>query len=167
MVANDEMQSERATRRDATRRCLPSHLSHTPIKYPRQINCCLYRDFVLEAASPIPGSDPGEETPRMDRLAAAYHASVYVETYAPLPVDNSHQSLGGSVSGLGASPWALFKLNLWRCVLQMSRDKATLGLWAAVSALIGAMLGVLYWQQVKKGVGGGGVKWVGSVGSVH
>lgn len=129
---------------------LPS-LSQTPTPTPTlpKPNKTNHRDFVLEAVSPTPGSDLGEETPRMDRLAAAYHGSG-MQTLSPLPVDNAHQSLlGGSVSGVGASPWALFQLNLWRCALQLGRDKATLGLWAAVSALIGAMLGVLYWQQVQ------------------
>lgn len=82
----------------------------------------------------------------MDLLAAAYDASP-MRIPDPLPVENRHKTLG-SVRGLAASPWVLFKLNLWRCALQMGRDKATLALWAAVSSLIGALLGVLYWQQV-------------------
>ena len=114
--------------------------------YPNAKTHKKHRDFVLEAASPTPGTDPGDEAPRMDLLAAAFDASP-MKVSNPLPVDNAHHALG-SVRGLGASPWVLFKLNLWRCALQMARDKATLGLWAAVSALIGALLGILYWQQV-------------------
>lgn len=75
-------------------------------------------DFVLEAASaPSPEEGEGEETSHLDALAAAYDASpMHVRT--PLAVDNAHQSLGG-VQGLAASPWVLFKLNLWRCSLQV------------------------------------------------
>jgi hypothetical protein len=87
----------------------------------------------------------------MDALAAAYDASSMKVT-DPLPVDNRHKALG-AVTGLAASPWVLFSLNLWRCGLQLGRDKATLGLWAAVSALIGVLLGILYWQQVRGGCG--------------
>ncbi len=117
-----------------------------------------HRDFVLEAASATPGAEPGEETARMDALASAYVTSAMRVT-DPLPVDNRHRALA-SVTGRAASPWALFRLNLWRCGLQLGRDRATLGLWAAVSALIGALLGILYWQQVRaylRGWVGGGV----------
>ena len=41
----------------------------------------------------------------------------------------------------------LFKLNAWRAMLQLRRDKVTVGLWGLVSALIGTLFGILYWQQ--------------------
>lgn len=104
-------------------------------------------DFVLEAASaPSHEGEVEAETSHLDVLAAAYDASS-MNVITPLAVDNAHQTLGG-VQGMAVSPWVLFKLNLWRCSLQVARDKATLGLWAAVSTLIGALLGILYWQQV-------------------
>lgn len=140
---------------DASGRCflspppfiLVASNSHPHTPFPPSYRPLSKRDFVLEAASAAPGADPGDETPRMDALAFAYDASP-MKTPTPLAADNRHKSLGG-VTGRAASPWVLFKLNLWRCSLQLARDKATLGLWAAVSSLIGVLLGVLYWQQVR------------------
>lgn len=101
-------------------------------------------DFVLELVSAEPGVPLQEELRRMDALSLAY-AQSFMKIQNPLPADDKHKALH-DVRGQGASDWVFFKLNLWRGGLQLARDRITLILWAVVSALIGALFGVLYWQ---------------------
>jgi hypothetical protein len=53
------------------------------------------------------------------------------------------------VQGLLASSLTLFSNNCWRASLRLRRDKAFMRLWGLISSLVGALLGILYWQQVR------------------
>lgn len=46
-----------------------------------------------------------------------------------------------------ASSYTLFRINIWRAFIQLRRDWITFILWGIVSAIVGVLFGVLYWQQ--------------------
>lgn len=55
--------------------------------------------------------------------------------------------------GLQASTWTLFASDCWRATLRLRRDMTFVALWGIISALVGALLGVIYWQQVRARMG--------------
>lgn len=52
------------------------------------------------------------------------------------------------VRGLQASAWTIFLSDCWRAFLRLRRDTTFVVLWGIISALVGALLGIIYWQQV-------------------
>ncbi|TFJ86806.1 hypothetical protein NSK_001894 [Nannochloropsis salina CCMP1776] len=103
-------------------------------------------DFYLKLISATPGADSAEEKARMNKLVAAYNASDMVRK-TPLAPDETHKQFQ-MVFG-HASSWTLFKINLWRAFIQLQRDWVTFVLWGLVSALVGGLFGILYWQQAR------------------
>lgn len=58
-----------------------------------------------------------------------------------------HKHFSG-VHGLRVSWWGLFKLNVWRGLLQTRRDLLSFGLWGVAMTVIGFIFGILYLGQV-------------------
>ena len=80
----------------------------------------------------------------MEKLVKTFKGSDMIRK-DPLPEDDEHKRF--QVVFTQASNWTLFKINLWRAFIQLQRDWMTFILWGVVSAIVGGLFGILFWQQ--------------------